>query len=124
MIRSAPLRRNVRVKRTNPRRRAAEFARCYGSEERVLFVKAGQCAAPDCISRGRCHNAHTESGGAGRKADARTIAGLCAKHHRAFDQYLPPFDKPDARALIKLEAARIDALWKNSNNHPTETARQ
>lgn len=38
---------------------------------------------PSC--RNLSENAHTEGGGAGRKADARTIANVCKAHHTLLD---------------------------------------
>lgn len=61
---------------------ARDYARKYGSEARVKFVKSLPCAA--CGVVGFSENAHVpptaESGGAGRKADYRFIVPLCGPH--------------------------------------------
>jgi hypothetical protein len=74
-----PLGRTTRVKAKNPKRKAAEFARCYGSRARVAFVKALPC----CIcGGGPCDNAHLGNGGMGRKSDYPNIVPLCRTHHQ------------------------------------------
>lgn len=97
MKRSAPIPRKTRlarggrVKPVNRKRRASEFARCYGSKERVAWVKSLPCAVRSLglsIFAMPCHgpmdNAHTVTGGMGRKADAETIIPLCRRHHEGF----------------------------------------
>ena len=63
------------MNRRNAKRRVKEWDRAYGSKARVKFVAQLPCAA---CGRGPCENAHTISGGAGRKADYTTIIPLCA----------------------------------------------
>lgn len=116
--RSTVLRRGKPPKKRNPKRRASEFARCYGSKERVEWVKASPCIVCAAIhplfrltSPGRSHNAHTMSGGGGRKADFDTIVPLCAEHHRRFDERLSPLDTPEARAAIKAAAPFVEVAW-------------
>jgi hypothetical protein len=58
-----------------------EWARAYGSRERVLFVKTLPCRVRVCRER-PSENAHSKTGGTGRKADADTILPLCRAHHR------------------------------------------
>lgn len=116
--RSTVLRRGKPPKKRNPKRRASEFARCYGSKERVEWVKAFPCLA--CVAlhsvfyfvEGRSHNAHTMSGGGGRKADYDTIVPLCANHHRMYDERIAPLDTPEARAAIKASAANVERMWQ------------
>ncbi len=72
------MKRTKPIPKTNPKRKASEFARCYGSKERVLFVKALPCVACD---RAPCENHHIRNGGAGRKADYDKIIPLCTSHH-------------------------------------------
>lgn len=77
--------RTTRVKRVNRQRRASEFARCYGSKARVAWVKSLPCIVAVCGVT-PSENAHTVTGGMGRKADADTIAPLCHSHHRFLHQ--------------------------------------
>jgi hypothetical protein len=119
--RGAPMKRTGRIK---PRKRSAsEFARVYGSRARVAWIKGLPCIA--CVAASPLfgmpgaslsHNAHTVSGGQGRKADAATIVPLCASHHRRYDEYKAPFDYEPARDAMKRAAARIDAEWDRIEN--------
>lgn len=112
---------SVGVRKVNPKRRKAEFARCYHSKERVEFVKSLGCIYCASISPlfGRVsrifpiHNAHTENGGRGRKADYTTIIPLCTSHHRRYDEHLPPFDKANQsiRDAMKNAAAEVQRRW-------------
>lgn len=70
-----------KIKTRNPKRRAREFARAFGSEERVAFVQGLPCCVAGCRV-GPCDNAHSSGGGAGRKGDATTVIPLCRGHHR------------------------------------------
>lgn len=85
--RSHPVARGA-VKRSNPKRKASEFRRAYGSKARVEWVKRQPC--PVCLALGmrgdwtaERDNAHIVGGGAGRKADRTMIVPLCRHHHRA-----------------------------------------
>lgn len=73
------------VKRSGPikakKRTKQSFARIYGSPERVAWVKSLPCSVVGC-TEGPIHNAHTETGGMGRKADYTTIIPLCWRHHQ------------------------------------------
>jgi len=73
------LARHVPVKRRNAKRRISEFVRCYGSKERVAWVKSQRSVAS---GKGPCVNAHTRGDGAGRKAGARWIVPLTDAEHR------------------------------------------
>lgn len=65
-------------KRVNRKRKASEFARCYGSKERVQWVKARDCVA--CLSFCfPCENAHVEGDGGSRKANADKVVPLCVR---------------------------------------------
>ncbi len=115
--RGKPPKRSGRIK---PKKRSAsEFARIYGSKERVAWVKSQPCVYCNALSpffgesqRGPSHNAHTVTGGMGRKAGFETIVPLCASHHRRYDEHLKPFDDPDLRHILKTIWARsIAARW-------------
>lgn len=94
LTRTAPLRSGGRAltrrKRLNPvnrERRAAEFARCYHSKERVEWVKGWACVS--CGKPGPSDNAHVlhdGTRGMGRKAGFACIAPLCRNCHEDFDQ--------------------------------------
>lgn len=72
------IKRKARPRPRNPKRKAREFARAYGSPERVAWIRAMSClVCRDTPSE----NAHVTSGGMGRKADADTIVPLCARCH-------------------------------------------
>lgn len=75
MKRSGYLARGKCPKARNPSRQKREFARAYGSPERVAWVQGLPCTVCRATP---CDNAHTASGGAGRKGDHRTIAPLCS----------------------------------------------
>lgn len=60
-----------------------EFARIYGSEERVRTIKALPCAVPECMG-GPCDNHHLKNGGLGRKGPWQSIVPLCFMHHEAY----------------------------------------
>lgn len=128
MIRKPPLRRASepmkRGGRIKPKPRSAgEFARIYGSRERVAFVKSLPCAALVLhqVCDGPIDNAHTQTGGMGRKANADTIAPMCRKHHREYDERRGILAFPWARFLIVGVAAETERLWQS--NQPTEDAR-
>ena len=62
------------------KRKASEFARCYHSKARVAFVASLPCACG--CSRSPCENAHTLTGGVGRKGHYLTIIPLFPECHR------------------------------------------
>ena len=69
-----PMKRS-RLKPRNTKRRKSEFARIYGSRQRVEWVKAQPCIA--CGRRGYCDSAHIETGGMGKKAHYTKTVPLC-----------------------------------------------
>lgn len=76
IARSAPPSRSTRPKAVNAKRKRTNFARAYGSKERVEWIQAQPCAV--CGWAGGCENAHVPTrSGAGRKGDARFIVPLC-----------------------------------------------
>lgn len=112
---STAKRSSKQIKKVNRKRRQSEFQRCYHSKERVLFVKGrgclycrmtfGQPVYPNV------HNAHTESGGSGRKAGYETIIPLCATHHSAYDEHRPPLASDFIRGQLKADAAEVQRAW-------------
>jgi hypothetical protein len=109
----APSRKPVR--KSNPKRKAKEFQRAYGGEERVEWVKTLRCAVWCLIGacEGETVNAHTENGGMSRKADAKTIAPLCDKHHREYDDWFDYMADPYIRGVIARAAAQTEAAWQS-----------
>lgn len=82
MLRRTPLKRRKRVNPVNPERREREWARAYGSLERVYYVSTALgCVVPDCHDSGPMENAHVETGGTGRRADADRVVPMCERHH-------------------------------------------
>lgn len=122
--RGAAPKKRTPIKKRNPKRRQSEFARCYHSKERVLFVKSLPCAwcaklrLP--IQCGATENAHTEGGGAGRKAHYTTIAPLGRYHHERYDQHQPPFDVDSTRRALKMDAILTEEAWLASQQQERE----
>lgn len=121
MIRRSPLPpRTKPVRKVNPKRRQSEFARCYHSRERVRWVKAQPCAW--CVARGRIRmcgeseNAHTETGGMGRKAGYETILPLGRFHHQKYDRHEEPFNRLSTRMVVKWLAEKTERLWQESQS--------
>lgn len=107
--------RQVRLARVNAKRKKSEFARAYGSKERVEWVKAQACVMCSHLEVATvqpCHNAHTVSGGKGRKADANTIIPLCPEHHRQYDDYIEPFDRYGVRDFFRAKADDTERRWQ------------
>jgi len=80
LTRSRPIPRSeTPIKKVNRKRRVSEFARAYGSKERVAWIQAQSCVI--CGWDGGCENAHVPSrSGAGRKGDCAKIIPLCGAH--------------------------------------------
>lgn len=76
--RKANLKPRVPVKKRNGKRHAAEWRRAYGSPERVKWITTVPCLMCGSLPS---QNAHLESGGMGRKADAESIIPLCERCH-------------------------------------------
>lgn len=111
-MKKTPLRRKTRLKPINRERRTKEWARAYGSEERVFFVATClACAVPICPDFGQNENAHIETGGTSRKADADKVIPLCERHHKAHHAGAETFV---ARYSIDLElsARETERAWQ------------
>ncbi len=78
-LKRTPIRRNARMKATNPDRRAKTYARNYGT--RGAAVRALGClAGPHCC--GDIQAAHSIARGmGGAKGDRRDLVPLCWSHH-------------------------------------------
>ena len=70
-MKRTPIQRTTRLARGGPirkkKRTASEYARIYGSRERVAWVKRRSCVA---CGDSPSENHHIENGGEGRKANA------------------------------------------------------
>lgn len=110
----------TRVKPVNAKRRKSEFARCYESRARVAWIKSLPCLAR---GQGYCggdiQNAHTATGGTGRKADASTVVPLCLKHHAALHTIGARTFASIHRLDLAAEAARVEGLWQDLNRNRT-----
>ncbi|MDP9203501.1 MAG: hypothetical protein M3P26_16460 [Gemmatimonadota bacterium] len=116
---SLPSRRTA-VKRK--KRSKSDFARIYGSKQRVEFVKSLPCAA--CGIEGFSENAHVPpkgEAGTGYKADWRLTAPLCGPRedgvlsyigcHRMYDRHRSTFYKWYPTFDIAKAAADTERLW-------------
>lgn len=105
-------------------RKPSETLRVYGPPVRRAFVTALPCVYCVAISPifalvgGKRHQAHVETGGMGRKADANKIVPLCASHHRRYDEHQFPFDSDETREWVKAQAPVIEALWQSQKDNP------
>jgi hypothetical protein len=73
-----------RTGRIKPKKRtASEFRRVYGSKGFQTFIRTMPCWACGYAGASPRVLAHTENGGMGRKADAKTCIALCGVcHHK------------------------------------------
>lgn len=104
---------------TSDPKKVLAFARKYGTQARVSFIKAEPCA--NCDARGQSVNAHCpprgrESGGMGRKASWRWIVPLCDACHKLRDEKTGSNTAFFAKTGLDLTMA---AEWY-ARNHPPE----
>lgn len=118
--RRTPLRRKTRLRSSNPKRKRTEWQRAYHSKARVEFVKRLPCALSDVIGLPARVNAHTKSGGVGRKADYTTIIPLTPHLHElqhrqgwratfAAAGWLPP---KNIDHTLRYMADHTETLWR------------
>ncbi len=106
--------------KTKAQRKRDTFARCYCSDERIQFV-----ADLGCIVQLHAHwpepcssviqNAHTRTGGTGRKADYDTIVPMCARHHRECHMGQKTFERKYGIDLA-LSADVVQIGWVEHHN--------
>lgn len=101
------------IKKQNPKRRASEFRRCYGSKARVEAIKTLACYG--CYKE-LAENAHLPSrSGMSRKGDWDQIVDLGPKCHRRLHELggnVDAFDREfgtDLRARAKFLAELLPA---------------
>lgn len=109
--------RNSPTRKSPPKKRpksAEKFAYQYGSAARVEWVKSQPCVAASRFGKcdGEIQNAHTASAGMGLKAHFTTIAPMCQKHHREFDERRGTLGNPDIRHLIRGTAEATAMGWE------------
>lgn len=98
------------------KRKPSEFARIYGSRERVRWVKSLPCLVcaslirPELLSS-QSDNAHTEGDGMGRKGHYTTIIPLCRSHHERYDRRLFPLDAEPVRDRLRNAAGDVQRAW-------------
>jgi hypothetical protein len=114
--RSSPLRRSPMTRKSAVRikpkkRKPSEFARIYGSKERVLFVKALPCLVSNLACRGDVDNHHVENGGLSRKGDYQTIVPLCDVHHDVLHRLGAVSFAGQYGIDLKAAAAETEAKW-------------
>jgi hypothetical protein len=97
------------VKRRNQKRYSANWARAYGSPERVEWVNAQPCVG--CFGGEPRENHHIKTGGKGRKADARFIVTLCAACHDDLHQHGRQRFEERYAIDLEVEAAATEARW-------------
>ena len=105
----------TRPNRVNRKRKAANHARAHGSTARIAFVNSLPCLVRNTQCAGRTQNAHIETGGAGRKADASKIVPLCRYHHIDVLHRIgrPTFEKTYGVDLA-VESAKIEAAFSSA----------
>jgi hypothetical protein len=93
--------------------KAAEFARCFHSEERVEFVAGLPCRGT-CGGRSPCENAHVgpKGAGMGRRGDYDQIAPLC---HECHDN-LHRGRLAVSRSYLLMCAEFTQAAWREHQN--------
>lgn len=120
---TTPIARSRKVKSVNVRRKKKEFARSYGSVDRVVWMASHGCLfATESFAALRLHlgqclgpidNAHLVTGGMGRKADAKHILPMCRLHHHEFDTHAGLlFSDPAFRSELIPVALMFDAEWQ------------
>lgn len=101
--------RKTGIKRTNPARKARNWARAYRSPAFVRFVSRLPCWACGYAGPSPRQCAHTVSGGIGRKADAATVIALCNVCHARQHQHgwlgIGMTEESRTRAASQTEAA-------------------
>lgn len=104
------------INKTNPVRRAREFARAYGSKARVKFVKALGCFQCGAAVAENAH-LHGSKSGMGRKGPYTDIVPLCRTCHTRYDAYtLMPNE-----AQLRVTADLVEIAWHSRQAHAGAT---
>lgn len=95
-----------------------EFARAYGSLDRVEWVRS----LPSVASGKRpCVNAHVRTGGMGRKADARWIVPLTWEEHERLHRRGPAWFETTYGIDLDAKAAETEVAWQAYSLAPRPT---
>ena len=104
------------INKTNPVRRAREYARAYGSKARVKFVKALGCFQCGAAVAENAH-LHGSKSGMGRKGPYTDIVPLCRTCHTRYDAYtLMPNE-----AQLRVTADLVEIAWHSRQSHAGAT---
>ncbi len=95
------------------KRKPSEFARIYGSRERVTWVKSLPCLVAGGACEGPIDNAHTATGGTGYKAGYKTIVPLCRYHHERLHAIGHARFHKDYFVDLASHAVRIEREWSS-----------
>ena len=95
--------RTTPLAKANPKRKAREFRRSYGSGDRADWVAHQSCLICNAVPS---ENAHVSSkSGASRKGDARWVVPLCGRHHRTGKNSLHALNKGGFEAARQIDLA-------------------
>jgi hypothetical protein len=104
----------VPVDRRPSVKKRAKFEREYGSAERVAFVASLPCIASSDECMAPIENAHTETGGMGRKGPASSIVPACCYHHHILHTWGVMTFQAKYRVDLAACAAETAAAWDKS----------
>jgi hypothetical protein len=102
------------MKKVNPKRKAAEMVRAYGSPVRREWIRARPCSVWGCTNR-PSENAHVspenEPSGMGRKGDYQYVIPLCRHHHEQYHRMGQRTFNDEHRMDVALVAVYTQGLW-------------
>ncbi len=110
LARTESRQRLVRTKKKAWKRKPTEFARIYGSKERVLFVKDLPCVG--CGLWHPVENHHIEGDGLSRKADYTKIVPLCLPCHREYHSTSRRAFEKKHEVKLGTEAKLTESAWQ------------
>lgn len=114
--RSGWIKRKTRIR---PKKRSAsEYARIYGSPERVEWMRTQRCLARRTsqsfrVCVGPVEGHHIKNGGTGRKADAKWCVPLCRKHHDFLHNVGPETFAAMYHLDLQDEARQTESRWQD-----------
>ena len=119
MKRTTPLLAKTQLKRGGPikpkKRKPTEYARIWGSRNRVLTIKALACWV---CGRGPSENCHLGNEGMGRRSGYQNIVNLCAAHHRTAKDSLHNLGSVEAFDRVHDTDLRARAAFLAEFLHP------